>query len=200
MAEHHKNRGKLWEAQLDVMHAHYMKARQAFVVRCYPEMRQVSGHALQVGAGPPDYLVIAGGWTVLVEAKQCAIARWAFRLLPDHQAIQFDAGERQGAVGVVLLRFTKPAVTCLILWRELRDLWWAKTRARRGDDCAASITVEAARALAVWSGRDANYLPHLLHTLGAPSPGSAVLPASNHTQTDATQIAAAPSGPGAGPL
>lgn len=165
MAEHHKNRGKLWEAQLDVMHAHYLKARQAFVVRCYPEMRQVGDHALQVGAGPPDYFAIAGGHALLIEAKQCTLPRWAFRLLPDHQAIQFDAAERQGAIGVVLLRFTSPGITCAILWRDLRELWWAKARARRGDECAASLPVEAARALAVWSGRDANYLAPLLAAL-----------------------------------
>jgi penicillin-binding protein-related factor A (putative recombinase) len=167
VAEHHKNRGKLWEAQLDAMHAYYMKTRQAYAVRCYPEMRQVGDHALQVGAGPPDYVILAGGRTVIIEAKQCAIVRWAFRLLPDHQAIQLDAAERHGAVGVVLIRFSTAGLTCVLLWRDLRDLWWAKAQARRGDECAASIHLDAARELAIWSGKHADYLPHLLEALSA---------------------------------
>lgn len=170
MAKHHANRGRAWEALLEVMHTHYQKTRRALVVRCYPEMRNVDGHWVQIGAGPPDYVLLAGGLTVLIEAKQVAIARWAFSLLKDHQALQLDAAERQGAHGAVLLRFSTAGRTCLLLWRTLGPLWW---RWKRGEAPRASLTLDDAIGIACWNDRGADYLQHLLVALRR-GPGSGV--------------------------
>lgn len=163
----HANRGRSWEALIDVRHDAYMLARRAYVLRCHPKMRVIRGEgghplSIPVEAAGPDYLVIAQSRAFLIEAKQTAQGRWSFGNLTETQATHFDAAESHGAMGAVLLRFLASGRTFLVLWTSLGPLWWAwKKNGSKG----ASLTLEQAEALAVWSGRDADYLDALIDPL-----------------------------------
>lgn len=155
---HHANRGRKLEAILDVVHRGYISRGAAYVVRTPPPIRVLSTPKRGVfrgcfeGEGPPDYLAVVDGVPVAIDAKECHASRWPLSHLPAHQAAHFDAIERVGGRGAVLLSF--PASTWLLPWTHdgeqfgLRQRWqpWASGDAGRGE---ASIAAHEAYRVGV---------------------------------------------------
>lgn len=158
MSTSQANRGRRLEAILDHVHRGYTARGAAYVLRTPPPVKVLSTpvrgvfRAAWEAAGPCDYLAVVGGVPVALDAKECAATRWPLSHLPEHQAAHFDAIERAGGRGAVLLSF--PAQTFLVPWtvpdesHVLRSLWrkWAEGDAGRGE---ASICVRDVSAIGV---------------------------------------------------
>jgi penicillin-binding protein-related factor A (putative recombinase) len=152
------------------VHALYEKQGRAYAIKTSQPMRMLGGidkngqfRACFTADGPPDFVVMAGGRTFLIEAKRTQQKRWSFSLLTEHQAAQLDAARDQGTVCVILLRFVGiQSRTVACLWDALRDLWHAW---RVGVSRRASLSLEEAiEECGCWDGPGADYLDGLLKT------------------------------------
>ena len=125
----HANRGKGWEALLEVYHARYEAQGRAVVIRTPPPMRILHGNkngtftAVYTADGPPDYVLLAGGRAVMAEAKQCHQERWSLGNLHAHQGKRLDQWEAQGGSGCVLLQHVASGTSWVLPWSQLGPVW-----------------------------------------------------------------------------
>jgi len=168
----HAHRGRMWEDRLEAMHAVYMARGRAYVQRngapaIATGRTDARGRLVMIATdrAPPDYTVIAEGRALVLDAKSCASGRWALSNIHDHQADAFDLAERAGGIGGILLWMEEGRRMHALLWRDIATMWWQWRRgnAARGE---ASLTDERAGELAVYSGRDADYLGAVLRAAG----------------------------------
>ena len=147
----HANRGKAWEAMLDIYHIRYEKQGRAVVIRTPPPMRilRSAGKGTFVACyekeGPPDYVLLTKGRPVMAEAKQCKGDRWPLKNLHAHQASRLDDWERQGGTGVVLLHHGPSRTAWVLPWRSFGPVWrkWYTivSANRRAPSGSASLTL-----------------------------------------------------------
>ena len=149
----HAHRGEALEQLLDLVHASYQRAGH-FAVRLGPPMRSVrsAGKCVWVplSLAPPDYLVVAGGHSWLVEAKSTVGPHWSLGLLEAHQALALDAWERQGSThrgGVVLALDGRADVAWWLPWATLGPRWWAWSRIKRCAPGAGSLDAADCRLI-----------------------------------------------------
>jgi hypothetical protein len=156
----HAGRGREWQDLLEALHTTYNRSGRAHVwtnpppVKMLGQAQVLSYQATRGGRlvtvtgrafpavfdddGPPDFLVLAGGVSMLLDAKQCAADRWPLDKLEIHQAEAFDRHVRAGGWAAVLLRLEHRPYLLPWLRREeeddLRARWWAhhKGKAERG--------------------------------------------------------------------
>lgn len=125
----HANRGKAWEQMLEMYHARYEAQGRAVVIRTPPPMRILHANrngtfsAVYTAEGPPDYMALAGGVALLVEAKECNAERWPLKNLHPHQGARLDDWEAQGGRGAVLLRHVKSSSAWVLPWSLLGPVW-----------------------------------------------------------------------------
>lgn len=83
--------GYAWQRALDQQHDRYLQQGRALVIRTSPPMS--AGRFTR--KGPPDYVALLPGRTLLLDAK---CYRDGFRVgdLPDHQAAAFQNAEQLG--------------------------------------------------------------------------------------------------------
>ena len=172
MSRTHANRGKIWERQLDRLHALWASSGRAVVHRNHPEVvvRRDRRTGKVIGAdhrqqGAPDYTILSRGRFIVADAKSTRERRWAFRLLEPHQANALDAIESQGGLGLLLVN--TPAGSWALPWRAVRPLWgrWYAGEAGRGE---ASLTAAQMTALCLChapKGRTLDYLEPSLECL-----------------------------------
>ena len=87
--------GAALERDLDAFHVN-LSSRGWYVQRNHPKDRRTKG--------PPDYLAIGHGVSVLFDAKSCKADRWSLHLLKPHQAQALTAWERAGGRAGIYLR------------------------------------------------------------------------------------------------
>ena len=167
----HANRGKAWEQFLELIHARYEAHGRAVVIRTPPPMRIIRSlkggqfMAVYEKEGPPDYVLLAGGLSVMAEAKECKASRWPMKNLHAHQARRLDQWQAQGGVGVVLLRHHESNTAWILPWNTLGPVWnrWnlqARTGRRAASGTASLTVLEIDRLGVPFSG--AGYLDALL--------------------------------------
>ena len=175
-ANSYANRGRTWEAALEMVHQRWMKGHRALVGRTPPPLRILQREGKTFRAvfekeGPPDYLIVSGGWTMLMEAKSFSGARWALQLLPAHQAETMDRAMAQSdrAHGLLLLYSNDTATAYAVLWQDVRERYWAwAKREGRATPGSASLSHQQLRELAVTWGRGAiDYLNPVTAALAA---------------------------------
>lgn len=160
------NRGRDLEEALAAQHEAYRLRGAARVRKLHPPVKQLGQHQLLTyrsgnprtgpvrqsvafpavweDEGPPDYLAVSGGVSMLLDAKDCAAARWPLSALEWHQADAFDDHVRHGHWAGVLLRMERRLF--VLPWLrgpdddDLRGRWVARAagEAARGE---ASLTV-----------------------------------------------------------
>ena len=163
------NRGRIWEEQLNRLHAQWASSGRAVVHRNYPEVKvkrdkkgSICGADFR-GQGAPDFTIIAAGRVMVADAKSSQDPRWALRLLHPHQANSFDAVESQG--GLSLLLINTPEGSWAVPWSAAGPRWrrWFTGKAERGE---ASLTAEWMTTHAIAhapKGRILDYLQPALH-------------------------------------
>ena len=79
--------------------------------------------AVRTGKGPPDWVCVADGLSILGDDKDCKnIAGWSTKNVKKHQARHFDYWERNGGIACILLRLADKS-RWVIPWAVLRPLW-----------------------------------------------------------------------------
>lgn len=144
------NTGKAWEAQLEQLHNRYARDRRANVRRGHQEVRYLKNLGERVtagrksirvfegtyaGEGPPDFSgLVAGGRSVAFDAKDTTKDRFAFSMLPRHQARDLEAEHLLGGIAFIALRLQGEAF--VLPWAELGPRFWnwfeASERAGKG--------------------------------------------------------------------
>lgn len=81
--------------------------------------------AVYTGKGPPDWVMLTGGVSILGDDKDCKKAPWRSSQVKPHQANDFDLHERQGGIACVLLRMDDKS-RWVIPWSRLKPLWKLK--------------------------------------------------------------------------
>jgi len=81
--------------------------------------------AVRTGKGPPDWIVLADGVSILGDDKDSKSRRWSTWNVKKHQAKAFDRHEAQKGVSCVLLRMSDRS-RWVIPWEVLRPLWEAR--------------------------------------------------------------------------
>lgn len=116
-------RGAGWEALLNHWHGQYQKHHRARVAKNHPEAKYIRGRIEYVAEGEPDFGgTLAGGTSVLFDAKDCDEPRWALSQLKKHQAKALEGVHILGGVAFVALRLNRKAY--VLPWGRLRDLYW----------------------------------------------------------------------------
>ena len=169
----HANRGKAWEQHLELFHARYEAHGEAVVIRTPPPMRiirRATGGtfiACYEKEGPPDYVLLAGGVSVMAEAKECSSSRWALKKLHKHQADRMTQWCEQGGVGAVLLHHKPSGTYWTLLWSRLRPVWerWSMQHdtKRRAASRTASLGLPELASIGLQFGRD-GYLPTVVQS------------------------------------
>ena len=79
--------------------------------------------AVRTGKGPPDWVCLTGGLSILGDDKDCKNERgWASVNVKKHQAKHFDYWERNGGIACILLRLHDKS-RWVIPWSLLRPFW-----------------------------------------------------------------------------
>ncbi len=168
----HANRGKAWEQYLELFHARYEAQGRAAVIRTPAPMRilrSVKGGqflAVHASEGPPDYVLISGGIGIMAEAKECKGSRFPMKNLHAHQGRRLDQWERQGGVGVVLLRHQASNTAWILPWSNFGPVWsrWhmQSSTGRRAASGTASLSLLEIERIGV-PFTNTGYLDALLH-------------------------------------
>jgi len=81
--------------------------------------------AVRTGYGPPDWIALHNGLSIIGDDKDSKSLRWSTRNVKDHQAKAFDRHESQGGLAVILLRMPDKS-RWAIPWKLLRPVWTEK--------------------------------------------------------------------------
>lgn len=171
----HANRGRAWESALEMLHKRWMTGHRALVIRTPPPMKILrnQGGAIFTACfekeGPPDFLIVSQGWTLLVEAKSYSGTRLGWSCLPAHQATILDRAMAQSdrVHGLLLIYSNDSATAYAVLWQDVRQRYWdwAK-REGRATPGSASLSHQQLRGMAAAWGRGAiDYLNPVISNL-----------------------------------
>ena len=78
--------------------------------------------AVRTGKGPPDWIVLCNGLSILGDDKDSRSKRWSTWNVKKHQAADFDKHEQQKGLACVLLRMHDGSRWC-IPWMMLKPFW-----------------------------------------------------------------------------
>tara|TARA_R100000458_G_C8274243_1_gene249166 strand:- start:2189 stop:2713 length:525 start_codon:yes stop_codon:yes gene_type:complete len=78
--------------------------------------------AVRTGSGPPDWIALHNGLSIIGDDKDCKSKSWKTTNLKKHQAKAFDYHEKQGGLACVLLRMHDKS-RWVLPWKILRPLW-----------------------------------------------------------------------------
>lgn len=117
----------------------YRREGRAYLQRQYPPVSVGPDGTLGYNdKAPIDFLGVADGKAVAIEAKSCEGTSWPTSLLRDDQRDALDAFHKAGGSAQIALSFDKHAETYLVAWERLSAFLAAPWR--------ESLTVEWARA------------------------------------------------------
>lgn len=143
------NRGRAWEARLEVWHDAYRRERRAVVQKNEPKAKNIAGRIVYERKGAPDFDgTLAGGRAVVFDAKDCRASRWSLKGLALHQARDLEAHHLAGAVAFVALRFQ--GVGYVLPWARLGPVYWRWVE-KKGP---ASLSGDDVRTLGIPMGPD----------------------------------------------
>ena len=77
--------------------------------------------AVRTGHGPPDWIALHKGISILGDDKDCRKGSWASGNVKRHQAKAFDRHEAQGGIACILLRMPNKS-RWVIPWEILKPL------------------------------------------------------------------------------
>ena len=78
--------------------------------------------AIRTGKGPPDWVAMVNGISILGDDKDCKADSWYTQNIKKHQAKHFDEWEAQGGLSCILLRMGDKS-RWVIPWSSLRDYY-----------------------------------------------------------------------------
>jgi len=88
--------------------------------------RKGSFLAVRTGKGPPDWVALCDGVSILGDDKSSKNERWQLSNVHKHQAAAFDKWEAEGGVACVLLRHHDGS-RWVIPWQTMKADWEART-------------------------------------------------------------------------
>ena len=111
---------------------HWMRMHPP-VLKVGPGMKTRKGSflAIRTGKGPPDWIAVHSGLSILGDDKDSRSKRWSTWNVKKHQAKAFDMHDANGGVSCVLLR-TQDGTRWCIPWIMLKPFW--ENRATIGND------------------------------------------------------------------
>tara|TARA_R100000657_G_C4575409_1_gene39537 strand:- start:90 stop:557 length:468 start_codon:yes stop_codon:yes gene_type:complete len=94
------------------------------VLKVGPGMKTRKGSflAVYVGKGPPDWIVLHAGLSILGDDKDSKKVRWSTGNVKKHQAQAFEKHEQNGGQACVLLRMHDRS-RWVVPWEMLRPHW-----------------------------------------------------------------------------
>jgi len=97
------------------------------VLKVGPGLKSKRGSflATRTGKGPPDWVAVHEGYSILGDDKDCKALSWYSVNVKAHQAKHFDAWEKNGGIACVLLRMGDRS-RWVIPWSNLRPMWEQK--------------------------------------------------------------------------
>ena len=141
-------KGRAWENALRIWHDRYRAQRLAAVWRTPNEVIPMGGpNARGVfparfgGDGPPDFMGVRQGRSLMFDAKDTEGRAWSFSDLELHQAMDLEAHQVNGGLAFLVVRTS--AGSFVATWSRLGPRWWAwHETAGRAAKGTASITVD----------------------------------------------------------
>jgi len=95
-----------------------------------------------IGKGPPDWILMRGSTSLLIDAKSSVADRWPLSEVADHQAEAFDRATQAHVIAGVVAQIR--GVVWWLPWSTLGPLWhrWAKGGAKRGEASLGDVELE----------------------------------------------------------
>jgi penicillin-binding protein-related factor A (putative recombinase) len=79
--------------------------------------------AVRTGKGPPDWVAVCNGISILGDDKDCKTKTgWQLGNVKKHQAKDFDTWEEQGGIACILLRMPDKS-RWVLPWQNIKTLW-----------------------------------------------------------------------------
>ncbi len=94
--------------------------------------RKGSFLAVRTGKGPPDWIAVADGVSILGDDKSSKSVRWQLSNIHKHQAKAFDDWEKHGGIACILLRHHDQS-RWVIPWSVMRSDWESRTSYKISD-------------------------------------------------------------------
>lgn len=99
-------KGAAWELQLSLWNEEYRRRGHAKIFRCHPGVNLVGGRLIYASKGPPDFLgCLAGGRSIVFDAKEVSAPTFAFANLAPHQADAFDSVTEMGGIAAIAIQW-----------------------------------------------------------------------------------------------
>jgi len=95
-----------------------------------------------ISKGPPDWILMRGPTSLLIDAKSSVADRWPLSEVADHQAEAFDRATQACVIAGVVAQIR--GVVWWLPWSTLGPLWhrWAKGGAKRGQASLGDVELE----------------------------------------------------------
>jgi len=95
-----------------------------------------------IGKGPPDWILMRGPTSLLIDAKSSVADRWPLSEVADHQAEAFDRATQAHVIAGVVAQIR--GVVWWLPWSSIGPLWhrWAKGGAKRGEASLGDVELE----------------------------------------------------------
>jgi hypothetical protein len=95
-----------------------------------------------ISKGPPDWILMRGPTSLLIDAKSSVADRWPLSEVADHQAEAFDRATQARVIAGVVAQIR--GVVWWLPWSTLGPLWhrWAKGGAKRGQASLGDVELE----------------------------------------------------------
>lgn len=95
-----------------------------------------------IGKGPPDWVLLRGPTSLLIDAKSSTADRWPLSEVADHQAAAFDAAAQAHVIAGVVAQIR--GVVWWLPWHALGPLWhaWHEGKAKRGQASLGDVELE----------------------------------------------------------
>lgn len=134
-------RGAAWELQLGIWNEQYRRAGKAFLFRCHPGVNQINGRLTYASKGPPDFVgCLAGGRTIVFDAKEVSGPRFSFNNLKPHQADAFDNVVKLGGLAFLAIQWMDGHQIIGRTWVDWQNLEWRYRAWQHEKGAHASIT------------------------------------------------------------
>lgn len=135
-------RGKALEVRLAAMHQTYLVRGVARIHKAHPEAKMVNGRMVYSAKGPPDFIgTIAGGRSVVFDAKESSGKTFRLGNVPPHQAKDMEACVNLGGLAFLYVHTT--VAEWVLPWESIRELYWSGVKTlntQRMDELGRRVT------------------------------------------------------------
>lgn len=130
MRSRSRGKGKVWE---DVCNNSRDGMQQRGILswlRMHPPIQVIDNNigkpgqflACYRGKGPPDWIALHNGISILGDDKDCKKLPWGSWNIKKHQASSFDQHQKNGGIACILLRMPDRS-RWVLSWSRLKPLW-----------------------------------------------------------------------------